>query len=562
MTVDDINLLQRHEILAQLESLVTNGVDADFKATLRRVKRDCGWNESQKLSAALGSAILRFLYKCPKASAFEDAHFYALQKTGIRFTNREDAREFFYIISEAKFKATKQDEMASKALFVQGHPDSERIPPSCVAPQRTNDDTTRKSTRDSSKKPAGKGKETSNNSQKRKSSTDSEDVVPRRGTSMKNPSSKKTKCEHKSASKTPAPGSRTTRNSSGGRSSTGGKSGGSSGKKSTRAATGGKTAGSSGKRSQASSGGRSSNGGSHNGNGQSDNGSSNRPVIKEEKDDIVKQLTFEPITDPRFFKLFSFDYQRTKFNPHEKPIEPFKTLCTSLTSFPHGQWFVKPNDDGEDAKPMGFITLHREFYMHATCILGIRVVNNEPDWLPERDYVITPEHGKLLELLLKQYVPYELFNRRLVIPNFNAKSHVKHCNTLGEWYEAFTNKMSKQKGFVYVAGCGAEVKRVAKNTHNKGCVIFDHFVLHRMISKNEFIEDLTGLPSDDENTHTSSYLYESESEEELEVEDESESEEELQVEHDDSEKDSPDGEEGSDAEFELEAEVVKGKGDY
>jgi hypothetical protein len=215
MTVDDINLLQRHEILAQLESLVTNGVDADFKATLRRVKKDCGWNESQKLSAALGSAILRFLYKCPKASAFEDAHFYALQKTGIRFTNREDAREFFYIISEAKFKATKQDEMASKALFVQGHPDSERIPPSCVAPQRTNDDTTRKSTRDSSKKPAGKGKETSNNSQKRKSSTDSEDVVPRRGTSMKNPSSKKTKCEHKSASKTPAPGSRTTRNSSG-----------------------------------------------------------------------------------------------------------------------------------------------------------------------------------------------------------------------------------------------------------------------------------------------------------------------------------------------------------
>jgi hypothetical protein len=155
-----------------------------------------------------------------------------------------------------------------------------------------------------------------------------------------------------------------------------------------------------------------------------------------------------------------------------------------------------------------------------------------------------------------------LFKRRLDVPDFNAKSQVKHCEKLGEWYEAFTKKMSEQKGFVYVAGCGAEVKRVAKNTHNKGCVIFDHFVLHRMISKNEFIEDLTGLPSDDENTHTSSYLYESESEEELEVEDESESEEELQVEDDDSEKDSPDGEEGSDAEFELEAEVVKGKGDY
>jgi hypothetical protein len=73
-----------------------------------------------------------------------------------------------------------------------------------------------------------------------------------------------------------------------------------------------------------------------------------------------------------------------------------------------------------------------------------------------------------------------------------------------------------------------------------------------MISKNEFIEDLTG-DSDNENTHTSSpseYTYESQAEED------------LVVKEDDPEKDSLDGKEGSDAKFELEAEVVKGKGDY
>jgi hypothetical protein len=368
------------------------------------------------------------------------------------------------MISDGKFKATKQDEMAGKALYCQGNLKSNGIPP----------ELSRRAQGDSNKK--------------RKVSSGSAEIHTQRGTTMQQPkngdtgSQKKSKCDHTSASKPNGSGGRNTRNSSGGRSSTAGKSGGSSGKK-----------------SQASSGGGTSNRGSRKANGGSGTRSSKQPKIKVEPGDpVAKELTFDPLDDDRMCKLFSLNYKSKTFAKDEKAMVPFQTVCSSLSSFPYGPWFVKTDSDGKDVKPNAFISLHREVYLNSTTLLGLRVVTEDADWLPESDYVIPPEHAKMLELLFKMYVPYQLFEDRLGFRKADAKGHVKFCNKLGEWFDAWTKKITAKAGFLYVRGYGAEVKHVKKDSDKTGCVIYDHFVLHRMISNKTDYCDLTEEDSGDE----------------------------------------------------------------
>jgi hypothetical protein len=439
-----------------LLALVNNGIDADFEACLKRVKDAGGWNDAQEMPAEVQGAVLRFCYACPKASEFEDGHFFALasKNNKLRFQDKAQACRFFQIISDDTYKATKQDEMVGKYYFCKKNPNAECIPHALSRKWQNATNRTPKPDPDSTRKPDGK--------RHANDLSEGEFVV------VAEDSSKKTK--HHVAETPRGSGNRAGSGTTGNRSSNSGGSG-------KRAGRGnGKNA----------SGNRSSNG--------SKNSTTKKLQFKED-DAVVKSLTFQP--HQRQYRLFPFSYSGKPIPDDMDPMVPFRAVCSSLSSFPYGAWFVTTNKSGVDEFPAHFIKVHRQVYLNTTTLLGIRVVLRNNTWVPESDYKIPADTSKSLDLLFRQQVPYALFEERINAKNFDSAKHITKCKFLGNWYEKWINEMDDRTGFVQVVGKREEVKHAVKDDGDpNGLVVYDHYVLHRIIAGNPAI--VADPPSDED----------------------------------------------------------------